>query len=92
LAGWTSVHWLHLIRQPTLVMAGDDDPIVPMVNARLLARLIPNARLEVFDCGHLFLLTRLQRSVAVIEAFLAEGGTRNQPATAGPMASSAFAR
>jgi len=88
LAGWTSVHWLHTLKQPTLVMAGDDDPIVPLVNARVLARLIPNARLETFDCGHLFLLTRLARSVATIEAFLGEA----QPATAGPIASSALAR
>jgi len=88
LAGWTSVHWLHTLPQPTLVMAGDDDPIVPLVNARVLARLIPNARLETFDCGHLFLLTRLARSVATIEAFLGEA----QPATAGPIASSALAR
>ena len=70
LACWTSVHWLHQIKQPTLVMAGDDDPIIPLVNARLLARLIPNARLDIFDCGHLFLLTRLDRSVASIEGFL----------------------
>ena len=86
LTGWTSVHWLHEITQPTLVMAGEDDPIVPLVNARLLARLIPNARLEIFDCGHLFLLTRLERSAATLHAFLA------QPATAGPIASSALAR
>jgi pimeloyl-ACP methyl ester carboxylesterase len=51
-------------------MAGDDDPIVPLVNARLLARLIPNAELEIFDCGHLFLLTRLERSVTTLERFL----------------------
>ena len=70
LAGWTSVFWLHRITQPTLVMAGDDDPIIPLVNARLLARLIPNAQLEVFDCGHLFLLTRLERSVTTLERFL----------------------
>ena len=88
LTGWTSVHWLHQIKQPTLVMAGDDDPIVPLVNARLLTRLIPNARLEIFDCGHLFLLTRLERSVASVQGFLLE----DQPATAGPIASSALAR
>ncbi len=70
LTGWTSVHWLHQIRQPTLVMAGGDDPIIPLANARLLTRLIPNARLEIFDCGHLFLLTRLERSAALVEAFL----------------------
>jgi len=70
LTGWTSAFWLHRISQPTLVMAGSDDPIVPLVNARLLARLIPNAELEVFDCGHLFLLTRLPQSIDSLERFL----------------------
>jgi poly(3-hydroxyalkanoate) depolymerase len=70
LAGWTSLHWLRELEQPTLIMAGDDDPIVPMVNARILAGLIPNAQLEVFDCGHLFMLTRLQAATQRIEGFL----------------------
>jgi poly(3-hydroxyoctanoate) depolymerase len=70
LTGWTSAFWLHQITQPTLVMAGDDDPIIPLVNARLLARLIPNSQLEIFDCGHLFLLTRLERSATTLERFL----------------------
>jgi poly(3-hydroxyoctanoate) depolymerase len=69
-AGWTSIHWLHELEQPTLVMAGADDPIVPLPNARLMCRLIPQAELEVFDCGHLFLLTRTDRSVRAIEEFL----------------------
>ena len=69
-AGWTSIHWLHALKQPTLVMAGRDDPIVPLVNARLICRLIPNAGLEIFDCGHLFLLTRAEESARAIEEFL----------------------
>ena len=51
-------------------MAGKDDPIVPLVNARLICRLIPNAALEIFDCGHLFLLTRAEESARAIEEFL----------------------
>ncbi|TDJ40926.1 MAG: poly(3-hydroxyalkanoate) depolymerase [Gammaproteobacteria bacterium] len=70
LAGWTSLHWLRELTQPTLIMAGDDDPIIPMVNARILAGLIPNAELEVFDCGHLFMLTRLRETTQRIEGFL----------------------
>jgi poly(3-hydroxyalkanoate) depolymerase len=68
--GWTSIHWLRALRQPTLVMAGADDPIVPLSNARLMCRLIPNAELKVFDCGHLFLLTRAEASARAIEEFL----------------------
>ena len=33
--GWSSLPFLRLIRQPTLVVAGDDDPIIPVVNARM---------------------------------------------------------
>ena len=70
LAGWTSLPWLHRLKVPTLVMAGSDDPLIPLVNARLLARLIPNAELEIYDCGHLFLLTRLGDVVSRLDGFL----------------------
>ena len=69
-AGWTSIHWLHHLPQPTLVMAGADDPLVPLPNARLMCRLIRNAELKVLDCGHLFLLTRPEKSARAIEEFL----------------------
>ncbi|HUL67985.1 MAG TPA: poly(3-hydroxyalkanoate) depolymerase [Burkholderiaceae bacterium] len=68
--GWTSIHWLHRITQPTLVMAGRDDPLVPLANARLMHVLIPNSELVVFNCGHLFLLTRGEQAAAAIRAFL----------------------
>jgi poly(3-hydroxyalkanoate) depolymerase len=68
--GWTSIHWLHRLRQPTLILAGDDDPLIPVVNARLMARLIPRSELQIFDCGHLFLFTRGPQSVAAIAGFL----------------------
>jgi len=67
--GWTSLFWLHQIQAPTLVLAGSDDPIVPIANAKILARRIPNARLIVFDCGHLFVLTRLEAVLEEIQAF-----------------------
>src|SRR5271157_1157176 len=71
-AGWTSVLWLHRIRQPVLVLMGRDDPIVPVVNGRILAGLIPNARLVTIDDGHLFLLSRIDDVVPVIRDFLLE--------------------
>jgi len=72
LAGWSSLSWLYKLQQPTLVLAGDDDPIVPLINARVLAACIPNARLRVVDCGHLFLLTRATALGPEIETFLSE--------------------
>ena len=68
--GWSSLPWLHKLKQPTLVLAGDDDPIVPLINARILAARIPDARLRVVDCGHLFLLTRAGVLAPEIEEFL----------------------
>lgn len=72
MTGWTSLPWLWTLRQPTLVMAGTDDPLVPVVNARMLAALIPNARLHLVDEGHLFLVTEPEESARTIEAFLRE--------------------
>ena len=31
---------------------GDKDPIIPVNNARIMARLIPNSTLHVVDSGH----------------------------------------
>nr|WHW29417.1 putative poly(3-hydroxyalkanoate) depolymerase [uncultured bacterium] len=69
--GWTSIHWLWTLRQKTLIMAGTDDPLIPVINARVLHTLIPNSELELVDNGHLFLVTRPVESARSIEAFLA---------------------
>jgi poly(3-hydroxyalkanoate) depolymerase len=72
-AGWSSLPWLHRVTQPALVVAGDDDPSVPVLNARLLARRLPNARLHVVKGGgHLFLLDEPHSAVPQITGFLDE--------------------
>src|SRR5437899_250759 len=68
--GWTSLPWLFLIRQPTLIMAGADDPLVPLINARMMQWLIPDAQLEILDCGHLFLVTLPNESARIVDSFL----------------------
>jgi poly(3-hydroxyalkanoate) depolymerase len=69
--GWTSIHWLHRLSQPTLVLAGDDDPLVPVVNARLMAAFIPHSRLHIVEGGgHLFLLSRAHELAPLIKGFL----------------------
>ena len=62
--------WLRTLPQPALVMHGNDDPIVPLVNAKLLAALIRDARLHVVDDGHLFMLTRATEVAPVVRGFL----------------------
>jgi poly(3-hydroxyoctanoate) depolymerase len=71
--GWSSLPWLHRVRQPTLILAGDEDPIVPLANARLMARRMPDARMRVIrGGGHLFLLDQPGTVADEIHAFLDE--------------------
>jgi poly(3-hydroxyalkanoate) depolymerase len=72
--GWTSLPWLPLLRQPTLILAGNDDPIAPVINARILASLIPQAQLRIVNSGHLFLVTRAQEVAPIIKQFLRRAG------------------
>jgi pimeloyl-ACP methyl ester carboxylesterase len=68
--GWTSLPHLWRLRQPTLILAGDDDPIIPLVNVRIMHRLIPDSTLHVYSGGHLELAVDTERIVRVVEAFL----------------------
>jgi poly(3-hydroxyalkanoate) depolymerase len=71
ICGWTSLPWLRRLSMPTLVLAGDDDPIIRVVNGRILASLIPDARLRVLaGGGHLFLLEQAAASAAIVDEFL----------------------
>lgn len=63
---------LDRIASPTLVCAGRHDGIAPVSNSEALAERIPDARLEVFEGGHLFLLQDRTAWPAII-GFLASG-------------------
>jgi poly(3-hydroxyalkanoate) depolymerase len=71
--GWTSLPWLPKLRPPTLILAGDDDPIIPVVNARIMHWLIRRSRLHIYHGGHLELAADPGRLAAVVEAFLDTG-------------------
>jgi poly(3-hydroxyalkanoate) depolymerase len=68
--GWTSLPALPFVRQPALILAGKDDPIIPLVNARIMARLLPDATLHVYDDGHLGLVTQSHELAPVVADFL----------------------
>lgn len=57
------------ITAPTLVCAGRYDAIAPLANSERLAAEIPDARLEVFEGGHIFMLQD-RRAMSVIRDFL----------------------
>jgi poly(3-hydroxyalkanoate) depolymerase len=69
--GWSSWRFLPDIRHETLVVCGDDDPLVPLVNARMLATRIPRATLEVVErAGHLLLWDEPERVAPQIGQFV----------------------
>jgi surfactin synthase thioesterase subunit len=69
------------LSQPTLVLMGSDDPLVPSINGHILAGLIPNAELHMIDDGHLFMVTRPAETAALIEAFLADESRQVEPSS-----------
>lgn len=70
-ASWSALPILGRIRHPTLVLAGDQDPLVPLANAEVLARTIPQATLHVLEgAGHLLLLDEPHRAAPPIHSFL----------------------
>jgi len=65
-----------LLRRPTLILAGDDDPIIPLVNARIMHRLVPRSEVHIYHGGHLELGSDAERMAPIVEAFLtAENGS-----------------
>jgi proline iminopeptidase len=65
---------LRAIRVPTLVLAGEDDPMTPVEAAEEMIGLLPTgtARLERFtDCGHGSYRDQPERTERVLRAFLA---------------------
>jgi poly(3-hydroxyalkanoate) depolymerase len=76
IAGWTSLPLLPLLRQPTLILAGDDDPIIPLINALIMRWLIAQSELTVYRGGHLDLVLEAKQMAPIVEAFLdAETGS-----------------
>ena len=72
-SGWTSLPRLRRISAPTLIISGGADPIVPPTNARILARRIPSARLDLIPgAGHLLLMDLAEHCATTIADFLDE--------------------
>jgi poly(3-hydroxyalkanoate) depolymerase len=70
---FTTLPFLYRIKAPTLIVSGDDDPLVPVTNARVMAALIPDARLHIVQGGgHLVLFDTPDEVGAVLNSFLDE--------------------
>ncbi len=71
--GHDVVESLAAIDHDTLVVAGRYDGLAPLANSELLVERLPNARLDVFDGGHLVMFQDRGVWPTVID-FLAAGG------------------
>jgi pimeloyl-ACP methyl ester carboxylesterase len=78
LTGYSSLPGLPLIGAPTLILAGDDDPLVASLNPQVLARFIRRSTLRVIpEAGHLLLLDSSAVLAPIIEGFLGEAAEIN---------------
>ncbi|HET8566280.1 MAG TPA: alpha/beta fold hydrolase [Solirubrobacterales bacterium] len=58
---------------PLLIVWGENDPIIPVEHGREAHAQLPSSRLEIFaDTGHVPMLERPGRFIAVLQRFLAE--------------------
>ena len=62
---------LRRVAAPTLMIWGDRDPVVQVADARAVAELIPDARLEVLPAGHVPQLGNPQRVAQLVARFAA---------------------
>jgi pimeloyl-ACP methyl ester carboxylesterase len=68
---------LKAIRVPTLVVASDNDQLIPLESSRIIAREIPDARLTVMPgAGHIPFIERPEEAAGVVLDFVVATATR----------------
>jgi pimeloyl-ACP methyl ester carboxylesterase len=69
IAGHDTSERLPALAVPTLVVGGDEDQMLPVANGRLIASLVPGARLEELPgVGHMFWWEQPQRTAELLRA------------------------
>jgi hypothetical protein len=77
---WASLPWLERLEMPTLIVVGDDDPLVPVSNALMMALRMPDARVFVgAGEGHFQLLDEHSTALRAIGEFLAADDLEDAP-------------
>jgi 3-oxoadipate enol-lactonase len=72
IAGHDTSARLRSLELPTLVLHGTLDEMLPVQNGRMIAGLIPDSRLQIFDgVGHLFFWERPEPSAELVQAHAA---------------------
>lgn len=69
---YDATHWLHEVKAPTLVIAGEKDLITPPKNQRIFAELIPNSQFsEIPEGSHCPQMEKKDLVSKIIRDFLA---------------------
>ncbi len=67
---WSALPLLPFLSQPTLILAGDDDPLIPTINPRAMHRLIRRSELVIVEgAGHLLLIDSPEEVAPIIRRF-----------------------
>ncbi len=73
MAGYSTIPFIRRIKAKTLILMGEKDHIVPVANGRILKVLLKHSTLKILNgAGHLFLLTRRDRTIELIRDFFEE--------------------
>lgn len=73
-----TVNDLGRITQPTLIMAGDSDPICSLTATNMLSAGLANARTEIFsNAGHFFLMEHPEKFMSLLSGWLQENDPNN---------------
>lgn len=81
---WSSLHWLHTVQVPTLVVAGGADRLVPSANGFQLARHLPRSRLRLVpNEGHLALFDPASHTQSLVDDFVSSRDLRRSRAWTG---------
>lgn len=70
MVGWTSLRWLSNVRQPTLLLFGDDDPIIRPINGQMIHWRMPNSTLVMYPGGHVDVIVEAHKYAPIIGDFL----------------------
>ncbi len=69
---WSSIPWFGQLTQPTLIIGGALDTLIPISNQMLLLSLKPNSDFKVFNAGHLLMYSRRSEVGDLVTEFLGE--------------------
>lgn len=80
IAAWHGAHRLRRLAVPTTILHGDEDPLIPVVNAMRMCQLIPGARYrELTGVGHLIPYEAPEATVEAIRAASSDGHRTGEP-------------